>query len=1514
MRIGITVDIQHSMFSAGHPNSCIAVMEAMQVGGHEVVLLRKEPGETWWDDVLSLKDEVAIEYVDEARQMDLVIEVGFFLSPLQRARLSNVCVWYCRKPALFTDIEGTVYGARAEGRDLEGVSEIWLADIFNGQDDRIYLETLYPRLPVKVVPWLWSPTIVEAHRKEKGSPVWIQMNQLMTSDSKWSLHVCETNMSNTSSSTIPMVILKNAGVGEKLLRINVHNSEEINKSQFFKENVKKQCVFEVELNMVGRQRCIDWSSESGSIILSHARFLPLKQANLEAAWVGIPLVHNCPVLKELGLEKGFYNGNSILEASTSLKALLEATSTLEELSELRKRILYKFSPEARASEWLVHLSSVSSVSSVVPSADMPIQQYEKKKFHMLFTDMWDQFNVEHNTFTLALEAALNDTEVLGYSLETLPKGTKPDIHIFGPFGFSWKEVEGPKVHFTGENTGPIEDSSVILNIGFQINASDNYLRMPLWMFELDWFGADLARIQNPLPLPIETATQIVESKDRTKFCAFIVSNPKNPVRNEAFHALNKYKPVDSAGRLFNTMGDEIFAGLGGGGGELKKHMFLRDYRFCLAYENEQATGYVTEKLLHAKAAGCVPIYWGSSSALTDFNPNGFIDASNKSIEEMVAMVKAVDEDPVKWKEMASIPALSSEAVDQVRATFSKMAQKILEASKNTANVPKLIGRKKSVVSKTPYFVTGTTLNFLPSLNKWLDSLNSHMKNGYPDLLARVYVGKDVPEAVLIALTKEYEFATFLRFPVNSPSNFPDFWEPQHYAWKLWILKETATDPELSGKLVFYMDSGSSLIRMPIEWIDISLKSKVSVLEDSGHLNSRWCHEKFCKILKVTDDELSGKQLAACLLFFVGGSPLAKRFFSEAYNYGCIRDCIVGEKWVRDVNGEIRGHRHDQSILSVLSQRYNIHRFPLDKIYNDTSARSTYYTGKSVYVHRGNYITHIPFLDGMDDTLVINLDRRPDRRAAFLEAHPEMKGRIKRHTAYDGIQLNLTPKLASLFKPNDFFWKKAVMGCSLSHLKLWTMLLAEPVEIESYLILEDDVRFVSDWESQWRKIYPKVPDNWECIYLGGVLPPNKKGFKNVLEPVSECPGLARIAPNTFFGQSEPTRQFHFCTYAYILSRRGAEKLIKAITMEDGIWTSADHLLFNPLDKDNLYVVNPLLAGASQDDDPAYINSDFNDFSRKDKFDSDLWNNDERFSKEEVEKCLSKSSKLDILGALNEIPIGNQVRKVFLGLDITGVCDTSIYEGPWLREFFPEFTIQQVSLDTNIDRFHEPFLVVIKPRWEEQIQWILKVAGTGKKFKILHLSDEFCQDPIDFYSIPQVTGVLRFYPRPDLVKTLTLPLGYHWPMKNTIPICARSIVWSFCGTNWMRRSELLAPLFSIEPNKAEFYPEWNSKNQLNNEEFSDLLQNTQFVPCPLGNNVETYRLYEALEAGCIPVFTQLPPVLYNSKIPFLKTETWIEVATLIEYMVKNPKQLEEYHRTLMEAWKVYKEELKRQVKLL
>jgi GR25 family glycosyltransferase involved in LPS biosynthesis len=1477
------------MFSAGHPNSCIAVCEAMQVGGHEVFLVTKDLEKEWWDDVLDMKCEYNIIEAEECTDIDVMIEVAFHLTPLQRRTIARKTVWYCRKPALFTDIESTVFACRIEGRNLEGVSEIWVSDLFNKSDDIEYLKTLYPSLYVSHIPWLWSPTIVEAHRKEKQSPVWPQVLEQLGKDVPWSLHIMETNASNTSSCTLPLLISKDVKVNQ----IHVHNTEMLVNSKFFKDNIINNCPFIVEPNLVGRQRTIDWSHEPKSIIVSHTRFIPLKMANLEAAWVGIPIIHNNMALKELGcgLEAFHYDGNNIGAASKCLENVLATrvkgnyTDTLDSLTELRKRILYRFSPEAHAQTWL---SMLDRQEETVIERKIVEQ---KKTYRVLFTDMWADFNAEYNMFLLAIQDYLKDFEVVGTSV----KGGH-NMHIFGPFGTEWLEIKGPKVHFTGENTGPIEHPSVKLNIGFKNDNSGKYLRMPLWMFEIDWFGADLNKIQNPLPLPLGacTKTYIDELESRNKFCAFIVSNPKNSIRNAAFHTLNnEYKPVASAGRLFNNVGEEIFAGLGGGGGELKKHEFLKKYKFCLCYENESSDGYITEKLLHAKAAGCIPIYWGASDVAKDFDPKGFLHIKDPS--ELLERVKEIDQDDEKWRQIASVPALTKEKAASVRQLFKKMAEKIVENSETI-------------------LVTAATLKFLPYLKKWIENVEAH-RQVLNDLRAIVFLGSDISDGELNLLQRD--FIQLERFPLDCPADFPDFWNPQHFAWKLWTLKRISHDVSLRGSSVFYMDCASVIIRWPSDWINQVQKHKISFLDDITNINRDWCHKEFCESLNVTEEELNSNQIAACLIMFKAGDKFVMDFFSDALKLGSIRKIIAGDKWSGFTSdGKPRGHRHDQSILSILGKRKNVHRIPINQIYNHISARATFFGGQYVYVHRGDYKEHVPLVEGIDDAYVINLDRRVDRLKSFVEHHPYFRGKVRRHKAVDGRGLNLTPNLVNLLGPNDFFWKKAVAGCMLSHLKLWTMLFQDTKEIGSYLIMEDDARLNTDWLQGWSKVQGRIPVDWECVYLGGVLPPNKEGFNQVLEDTG-IPGLCRIALNTFFGQSNPSRQFHFCTYAYVLSRRGAKKLLETIEQHRGIWTSADHVLFNSLNKENVFVLNPLVAGASQDDDPAYVNSDFNDFSRIDNFDSDLWNNDERFSEEE-RRSVKCNLALDIFKTVNEVyssrPLPNHR---FVSLDVCNLNNEGIYEGPWLEEIMQisKFEIEVVSKETDLKSYENLVVLLIRDKWEEQIGWLTRLKLQGKKFKVLHFSDEFEQDPCFFYSWPEITGIMRFYPRTDIdnEKVLSIPLGYHW--KNNLAkvptVEERPFLWSFYGTNWNGRSEQLKPLMVLEPKRVEFYNEWKHHSQLGKEDYIELLLKSKFVPCPRGNNIETFRLYEVLECGCIPVFTELPVSLKNSGIPFIRTTSWQDVVSLIDEMSKNPLRMAEYHRSIMDGWKSYKTHVKQGV---
>jgi hypothetical protein len=78
------------------------------------------------------------------------------------------------------------------------------------------------------------------------------------------------------------------------------------------------------------------------------------------------------------------------------------------------------------------------------------------------------------------------------------------------------------------------------------------------------------------------------------------------------------------------------------------------------------------------------------------------------------------------------------------------------------------------------------------------------------------------------------------------------------------------------------------------------------------------------------------------------------------------------------------------------------------------------------------------------------------------------------------------------------------------------------------------------------------------------------------------------------------------------------------------------------------------------------------------------------------------------------------------------------------------------------------------------------------------------------------------------------------------------------------------------------------------------------------VETFRFYEALEHGCIPVFTELPPILRNSGIPFIKTETWSDVLSLIKELSENSIKRNTYQVSIEKGWISYKNTLKQKVK--
>src|SRR5262245_34556050 len=111
----------------------------------------------------------------------------------------------------------------------------------------------------------------------------------------------------------------------------------------------------------------------------------------------------------------------------------------------------------------------------------------------------------------------------------------------------------------------------------------------------------------------------------------------------------------------------------------------------------------------------------------------------------------------------------------------------------------------------------------------------------------------------------------------------------------------------------------------------------------------------------------------------------------------------------------------------------------------------------------------------DRVVLINLDKRTDRLGAFkakISPYPSLHHYI-RYRAVHGDSVTV---------PGFFISGGGAYGCRQSHLRVLEDALMD--NVESLFVLEDDVRFVPNFEGKLRNFMTKVPDDWEGLMLGG----------------------------------------------------------------------------------------------------------------------------------------------------------------------------------------------------------------------------------------------------------------------------------------------------------------------------------------------------------------------------------------------------------------------------------------------
>lgn len=204
-----------------------------------------------------------------------------------------------------------------------------------------------------------------------------------------------------------------------------------------------------------------------------------------------------------------------------------------------------------------------------------------------------------------------------------------------------------------------------------------------------------------------------------------------------------------------------------------------------------------------------------------------------------------------------------------------------------------------------------------------------------------------------------------------------------------------------------------------------------------------------------------------------------------------------------------------------------------------------------------------------------------------------------------------------------------------------------------------------------------------------------------------------------------------------------------------------------------------------------------------------------------------------------------------------------------------------------------------------------------FGIIYIAEEDLSDKIDYFiSNPLCQFVWRNYVHPKYLKNSIVKFfcsGYKNKFCSYISEdIKKEYLWSFSGA--MHHDERNIPIALYKDKLPDSYKvhetpsmSFNSSEGLSTKEYSELIQKSKYVLCPPGKIIfETFRLYEAIEGGAIPItidiFIKDKPSYYQylfpieaGNNPFIITETWEESINIVNKIEETNK----YHDILKEC---------------
>lgn len=274
-----------------------------------------------------------------------------------------------------------------------------------------------------------------------------------------------------------------------------------------------------------------------------------------------------------------------------------------------------------------------------------------------FLDFWPDFDSRNNFFIHIINQIKTNVNITRPELA--------DVIIYSCFGNDHKKYNCKKIFFTGENIRPnFNDCNYSLSFDFSEYDGKN-IRIPLWYLYIDWF--EVKSYRNPewlIPLSYLDKQNEFTLKNKSKFCSSVFSK-HNEFRKKAVNTISEYIDVDCYGKIHKNSLPE---------GEKNKMDVISSYRFSICFENSIYPGYFTEKILHAKIAGCIPIYYSDKTFEVDFNKNCCINLIDfENFDHLLEEIKRVDSDPQIYNKKINEPLFSiPPTLDKIKNKLDKI--------------------------------------------------------------------------------------------------------------------------------------------------------------------------------------------------------------------------------------------------------------------------------------------------------------------------------------------------------------------------------------------------------------------------------------------------------------------------------------------------------------------------------------------------------------------------------------------------------------------------------------------------------------------------------------------------------------------------------------------------------------------------------------------------------------------------------------------------------------------------